>query len=196
MNEVKRWGIATHYENTIFRSRLEARWAAFFDLVGWRWTYEPFDGSGYIPDFLIHGLSPLVVEIKPASKYEEYLSALGSMSIPDSTDTKLCLGIDPIFLEKEMEIMAGLCSWSGPTASPADWIRCRKCGSLGIFASEEIDPMLKPCGHSLLEVWGDQTLDQIEKMFPRLSLILKKEWQTAGNRVRWDVASAKGCPGR
>lgn len=28
--------IPTTYQHTLFRSRLEARWAAFFDLVGWR----------------------------------------------------------------------------------------------------------------------------------------------------------------
>lgn len=58
--------IATLYSGIEYRSRLEARWAAFFDEIGWRHTYEPFDGDGYIPDFLIHGTRPLLVEVKPA----------------------------------------------------------------------------------------------------------------------------------
>jgi hypothetical protein len=33
--------IVTEYAGARFRSRLEARWAAFFDLCGWRWEYEP-----------------------------------------------------------------------------------------------------------------------------------------------------------
>jgi hypothetical protein len=43
--------IPTRYGGVQFRSRLEARWAAFFDLAGWRWQYEPIDLAGWIPDF-------------------------------------------------------------------------------------------------------------------------------------------------
>lgn len=46
--------IPTIYAGVQFRSRLEARWAAFFDLVGLRWEYEPFDLAGWIPDFKIY----------------------------------------------------------------------------------------------------------------------------------------------
>lgn len=59
--------IETRYAGHLFRSRLEARWAAYFDLCGWTWTYEPIDADGYIPDFLIHGPAPLIVEVKPAT---------------------------------------------------------------------------------------------------------------------------------
>jgi hypothetical protein len=45
--------IPTIYKGVQFRSRLEAKWAAFFDLLGWRWHYEPLDLDGWIPDFLI-----------------------------------------------------------------------------------------------------------------------------------------------
>jgi hypothetical protein len=33
--------IETHYQGCRFRSRLEARWAVFFDALGIRWEYEP-----------------------------------------------------------------------------------------------------------------------------------------------------------
>jgi len=62
------------YRTTRFRSRLEARWAAFFDLVGWRWTYEPFDADGWIPDFLIDGERPLLVEVGPCVTEAEYVA--------------------------------------------------------------------------------------------------------------------------
>ena len=59
--------IPTKYAGVQFRSRLEARWAAFFDLIGWKWEYEPFDLDGYIPDFLLTDfLRPTIVEVKPA----------------------------------------------------------------------------------------------------------------------------------
>lgn len=47
--------IETEYAGCRFRSRLEARWAVFFDRLGIRWNYEPegyeFDGVRYLPDF-------------------------------------------------------------------------------------------------------------------------------------------------
>lgn len=56
----------TTYRDTHFRSRLEARWAAFFDLAGWRWDYEPFDLDGWVPDFRLKGSNNnLLVEVKP-----------------------------------------------------------------------------------------------------------------------------------
>ncbi len=58
-------GITTKYAGTEFRSRLEARWAYLFDALGWQWEYEPFDAAGYIPDFVIIGARPFLVEVKP-----------------------------------------------------------------------------------------------------------------------------------
>lgn len=46
--------IPTLYNGVQFRSRLEARWAAFFDLIGCAWEYEPVDFNGYTPDFIVH----------------------------------------------------------------------------------------------------------------------------------------------
>lgn len=62
-------GIPTTYAGVNFRSRLEARWAAMFDLLGWKWEYEPFDLNGWIPDFILDDGGPLV-EVKPTSVSE------------------------------------------------------------------------------------------------------------------------------
>lgn len=50
--------IETEYKGYRFRSRLEARWAVFFDCLGLSWEYEPegFDfeeGTKYLPDFRV-----------------------------------------------------------------------------------------------------------------------------------------------
>ncbi|MDN7495021.1 hypothetical protein QZM89_07470 [Burkholderia gladioli] len=50
--------IETQYKGYRFRSRLEARWAVFFDALGIRWEYEPegFElgfGERYLPDFFL-----------------------------------------------------------------------------------------------------------------------------------------------
>jgi hypothetical protein len=67
--------IQTAYAGYLFRSRLEARWAVFFDTLGIKWQYEPEgfrlpSGKHYLPDFRLmvktHGeYRPLWVEIKP-----------------------------------------------------------------------------------------------------------------------------------
>ena len=64
--------IPTMYKGTRFRSRLEACWAAFFDLVGWRWEYEPFDLPGWIPDFALVGADEItLVEVKPVAGLDD-----------------------------------------------------------------------------------------------------------------------------
>lgn len=61
--------IPTTYKGLQLRSRLEAKWACFFDKLEWPWSYEPFDLDGWTPDFLIappflQGYQTLV-EVKP-----------------------------------------------------------------------------------------------------------------------------------
>jgi hypothetical protein len=49
--------IETFYNGYRFRSRLEARWAVFFDAEEWAYTYESegfdMDGIWYLPDFYL-----------------------------------------------------------------------------------------------------------------------------------------------
>jgi hypothetical protein len=37
---------STLYNDVQFRSRLDARWACFFDQANWMWDYEPIDLVG------------------------------------------------------------------------------------------------------------------------------------------------------
>lgn len=69
MRKIK--AIETKYKGYRFRSRLEARWAVFFDAMGVDWEYEPegFDlghGLKYLPDFLVSG--KYYVEVKGGMK--------------------------------------------------------------------------------------------------------------------------------
>ena len=65
--------LETHYNGYRFRSRLEARWAVFFDhlAIDWEYEFEGFNiegGTPYLPDFLLKddGEFPDVfVEVKP-----------------------------------------------------------------------------------------------------------------------------------
>lgn len=75
MEKIK--AIPTRYKGYHFRSRLEARWAVFFDTLGIKWEYETEgvgleDGTKYLPDFELFGVikgkgcrSRLFAEVKP-----------------------------------------------------------------------------------------------------------------------------------
>ena len=62
--------IPTRYAGCEFRSRLEARWAVFFDAIGVKWEYEPEgyeleNGERYLPDFLLPNIGKgWMIEIK------------------------------------------------------------------------------------------------------------------------------------
>ena len=58
MGDIK--AITTYYDGYPFRSRLEARWAVFFNEMGIEYEYEPegfilSDGTYYLPDFYLPG---------------------------------------------------------------------------------------------------------------------------------------------
>lgn len=60
--------IETEYNGYKFRSRLEARWAVFFDDMEYEYQYEPEgytfdDGTKYLPDFYLPGVG-YYVEVK------------------------------------------------------------------------------------------------------------------------------------
>jgi hypothetical protein len=83
--------IETQYKGYRFRSRLEARWAIFFDSMGLQWEYEPEgyileDGTKYLPDFYMPELS-CYAEVKPdLFTRDEFIKA--------SRLPKLCLLLD------------------------------------------------------------------------------------------------------
>lgn len=72
--------IETVYNGYKFRSRLEARWAVFFDSVGVRYEYEPegydlhYQGY-YLPDFRLRDYKA-IIEIKPPPATTPRLSIL------------------------------------------------------------------------------------------------------------------------
>lgn len=85
--------IETHYKGHRFRSRLEARWAVFFDTLGVEWVYEPQgyvvgDGRPYLPDFWVPSLS-VWVEVKGVLTHHDLqaiAAAAGSTGLPMSLD--------------------------------------------------------------------------------------------------------------
>lgn len=67
--------IDTLYKGNYFRSRLEARWALFFDGIGVRWEYEAEgydlgDGVKYLPDFWFPD-HRMYGEVKPSERLND-----------------------------------------------------------------------------------------------------------------------------
>jgi len=112
--------IDTRYGNHLFRSRLEARYAVYFDELGVTWEYEKegFDlGNGlmYLPDFYLPDFR-IYAEIKPKTlNYKESLKC-----------KKLALLSDCYVIE-----LIGLPN-TNPTNVyvPSQYYACSKCGKI------------------------------------------------------------------
>ena len=88
--------IQTEYNGYLFRSRLEARWAVFFDACGVDYEYEPegykLDNDLlYLPDFLLHGVDgrdggDLFVEVKGkmTDRDAQKINCFVNMGFPDT----------------------------------------------------------------------------------------------------------------
>jgi hypothetical protein len=116
MDEQPLRAIETRYKGYRFRSRLEARWAVFFDALGLRWQYEPegFElASGrYLPDFLVdyegrckkerHGIwfeckgSLAAVTSDEWAKMLEFDEKAGLMILDGPPDLRMYLGASEI----------------------------------------------------------------------------------------------------
>ena len=89
----------TKYRGVQYRSKLEATWAAFFDQVGWPFEYEPEVYPGWAPDFLLMGATPVLVEVKPLTRLDEFgdaapvLAKMGA-AVPNGFDL-LLVGVRP-----------------------------------------------------------------------------------------------------
>lgn len=132
-------GIETVYRGIRFRSRAEARWAAFFELLGWRWQYEPVDLAGYIPDFVIDFGRPVLFEVKggimPADIMvsESILEAVSKIEVSGWTERAIVGGSAPRFdcpttqLGRFAEMIDG-----DRYAGDARLFRCGACGEASL----------------------------------------------------------------
>lgn len=131
--------IETLWRGYRFRSRLEARWAVFFDTLGVLWEYEPEgfvlpSGRYYLPDFKIQEIGWF--EIKPKTEEINLMDVYpkeGSLEDEFFNINEVRGGIlygtpGPIgdFCLKEGSY-AGCVSWD----SPYFFCECPECGSIG-----------------------------------------------------------------
>jgi hypothetical protein len=162
-----RRGIQTLYKGVLFRSRTEARWAAYFDGVEWRWSYEPFDLYGYIPDFLLHfPAGEMVCEVKALD--EDFRAAEikldcstwegPALIVAQNIEGKLCGRI--------RDWGTGMPEWCD-----AEFFTCISCGSVSVLAVEG-DWSCRVCGAGN----GNAHVGEYDPA---------PVWAEATNRVQW-----------
>jgi hypothetical protein len=186
-----RSAIPTTYRGTNFRSRLEARWAAFFDLVGWRVVYEVGEGDRYLPDFLVLGDWPFFVEVGPCVTRSEYAakSRDADRSASQLGRDVLVVGVSPVAwrepdpLEHAAAGLFGELLRDPEDGSVLDWSagmwgRCFTCRAVGVVHDYQTFA-LRPCGHHQGGSWGDHIRsDELEAL-----------WRHAGNDTQWQPES-------
>jgi hypothetical protein len=94
--------IQTEYNGYLFRSRLEARWAVFFDAMGIEYEYEPegivlSDGSLYLLDFYLPDFRCYFeVKRKSVKGTEKEKIAMAKISNGSRTDSWQALSVSEI----------------------------------------------------------------------------------------------------
>lgn len=156
----------TTYAGVNFRSRLEATWAAFFDLCGWRWDYEPLDLNGWVPDFVLE--KSVAVEIKPVMKLgdlsQEYVLRMGSSGWPGPI---WVLGVSVDALDKSA------IGWSLSGAGYSLWpSRNQRVGGSGEFVAYSDNV-------------GVVTVDYVTESMGGAYSKLQDAWNQAKNTVQW-----------
>jgi len=132
--------IETMYNGCRFRSRLEARWAVFFDAVGVEWRYElegyELPSGRYLPDFWlpqlqtfyeVKGCEPTDAECLKASQLMEMTSKRTLIAwgdIPHDIDE---YGRDAAMRRGQRDIYI-----DGQADFGYAWCTCPRCGTVGI----------------------------------------------------------------
>lgn len=193
----------TEYKGYLFRSSLEARWAAFFDQLGVEWRYEALDLNGYIPDFILPNTN-LLIEVKPLLKVEDAVQHIEKVSRAWDGDFIIVgahwhLGSSPN-IERWLEF---------PYAGGEPSREARAIGFKGIYIEdwEEINARIKTPGESLSKhmtwpvywvprdggaVWDHRTVVEMEfleegasERCAELYARLDQAWAAAHRLTQW-----------
>jgi hypothetical protein len=164
--------IPTGYKGRLFRSRLEARWAVFFDEMGIEWGYEvegyEFGGRRVLADFWLPQYD-CFWEVKPAQKLDDakygMLAALADKPVVISTRLPHYFGA---FIEEGPVVIGFSCAvpvpWTGLEPEMSDGsLRQRlgeQSGRTWAFTENRIPGECPKCRrHTLL--WFDADKDLV-----------------------------------
>lgn len=165
--------IQTQYRNHLFRSRLEARWAVFFDTLGVKWAYEHegYDLGAlgwYLPDFFIPSWT-LWVEIKGQDPTLDELAKCEALAGVTQQAVALFVGV--------------------PQAGGHVWCYDLADSSGGSYHGESVFWI----GHPLVALVNIE--DTFERMFFHDELFQRQFPQLMNLRGFWDVTALVGGSG-
>lgn len=147
--------IPTKYNGVTFRSRLEARWAVFFDCMGAPYQYEPQgiilpSGEWYLPDFYLPKCDR-VIEIKYQTYKADSFAAFHSrQNWGDPEVQRKYAGFINRLVLVQGEPDGVECPYSEANRYSAStdwddaylWCTCPECGLLGIEFNGRSDRMI------------------------------------------------------
>jgi hypothetical protein len=169
--------IPTLYRGRMYRSRLEARWAAFFDRLGWKHEYEPFDLGSWSPDFAITDPFDALIEVKPLTEpdpdlFDRIHDAPGSgvrfvTRVAPTLDRRIVFfgwwaasyRDAYLFWARDAERPRLIADILTSTHPPTDWVTCTQGTG--------------KCGEGFAELWS----------YPDYTMGL---WADACNAVQWE----------
>lgn len=187
--------IETRYKGYRFRSRLEARWAVFFDTMGLRWEYEPQGyvgraGVPYLPDFQIQ--RDVYVEIKPpidetepgiVEKFGRERIKWGGFckAVPNAT-LLIIYGV-PGYAQGTNN---GNVYHADHTMDRMRVLECRRCGAFAWHSYSYVAP-ISPGG---LGSWSDFPDGAVTLCGPECDT---ERWPVCGEKIQRAVAAARGA---
>ena len=199
-------GIPTMHNGIKYRSLLEAKWASFFTRMEWQFEYEPFEGNGYIPDFLIHGDNPVLVEVKPAATRRELLGHTEKVErgLRDIWNSDLLIvGVSPFVLPDAQRYMPVI-GLLGEAAERHYRVNCDEFnsgeplverawdwGSAEMFACTMCCPSAPSLSHEFMSFTGRPCghYDGDHHKGALLLTRIEQEWKRACNEVQWRGAA-------
>lgn len=135
--------IETRFRGILFRSRIEARWAVFFEALEIPWLYEPegfeLPSGKYLPDFSLPR-QKIWVEVKGGDFHGPTIH-LNELALASEQRVLLVAGSIPIFPKGETfpenelgQDWATLYfpSQDNESDDPWYWCRCIHCGEYGV----------------------------------------------------------------
>lgn len=175
--------IRTKYKGCLFRSRLEARWAVFFDALGLAWEYEREgfqlqNGDWYLPDFHLPE-QQLWLEIKGNQPTQEDLLKIFYLQAElwegwergEQYAVFILLGDIPHPYPKAANAISSICDYLPVGSRPEYcWQQCPMCLKIDValFSSEFCRSCLTKAYDSL-EMWINGTLEGPDfELLPKL----------------------------
>jgi len=162
-----------------YRSQLEARWATLFNLLDWPFEYEPFQLYGWIPDFLLLGTAPVLVEVKPVYTFPVFVAEKVERSCPPHEVLIVGCTIPAKPMARPGVVSPAVLGWLAERSGEDD--------HLHLWWSDALLGQT-PTGVGFRHREGSQ-FDRItgSPLTPGAAGVAGEMWAEAGNRTQWGL---------